>query len=125
MSASDYKRSASEFQVNCTVADCLRRWLKPGWKFGHYPSGEERPSAAGARLKRMGAQTGWPDLILFSPAPQRLTFFLELKRATRSRQSDEQIEFEAWCVEQGYPYVVARSVEEALLTLRHWGALRV
>ena len=122
--AVDYKRSASEFAICCTLADVLKRWLKPGWRFSHFPAGELRDDATGARLKRMGLMPGWPDYILFAPkggGPR----FLEMKRAKYNYLTDEQSEFQTWALEQGYGYAVARGLDEALLIVRGWGALRV
>jgi hypothetical protein len=66
-----------EFALHCSIADVLRRWIMPGWKFTHVPAGEARPavinkqgkrvSPAGERLKRMGLSEGWPDLMLLPP----------------------------------------------------------
>jgi hypothetical protein len=36
--------AASEYQLHCAVADMIRRWIMPGWKWSHFPAGEERPS---------------------------------------------------------------------------------
>jgi hypothetical protein len=124
MSASDYRRSASEFQLCCSLADCVRRWIKPGWRWSHFPAGEKRPTSAGARLKRMGLAEGWPDYI-FLPPNGGGACFLEMKRAKHGGLSEEQRQFEIWCRATGHPHAVARSVEEALVVLRTWGVLRV
>jgi hypothetical protein len=123
--AVDHQRSATEFQLACSVADVLRRWIARGWRWNHMPLGEERPTTAGERLKRMGLQAGWPDLILLSPSPASLAHFLELKRLKRGRLSDEQQDFAKWCLTHGYPYETANSIKAALAVLRGWGALRV
>jgi hypothetical protein len=120
--ASVYRRSASEFQLACSIADLLRGAIAPGWAWSHFPAGEERPTAAGARLQRMGLKRGWPDLILFAPqggGPR----FLELKR-WRGGLSDDQNIFAAWALQQGYDYTSADTFEDALAVLRHWGAMR-
>ena len=89
-----------EFSIHVQLADILRRWCNPQWRWTHFPSGEtrgdhrvnpktgKRYSLTGARLKRMGTQPGWPDFQFFGP--QRQTFFLELKRLKRGVVSDEQ-----------------------------------
>lgn len=122
--AVDHQRSATEFQLACSVADVLRRWIANGWRWNHIPLGEERTTKAGERLKRMGLQPGWPDYLLLGP--QRLgPHFLELKRLKRGRLSDEQKDFAGWCQAQGYPFATADSIEAALAVLKGWGAVRV
>lgn len=120
--AVDYRRSASEFQLACSVADMLRRWCQSGWMWSHFPAGEERPTNAGRRLQRMGLKSGWPDYLLYSPSGR--SHFLELKRAKRGVLSDEQKAFRDWAREHHYPHAVVDSVELAIVTLRGWGALR-
>jgi hypothetical protein len=120
---------APEFALQCMVADILRRWLLPGWRFTHIPSGEERPSQlvkgkrvsfAAARLKRAGLMPGWPDLILLSPTA--LAHFLELKRRGRGLD-DEQTDFARYCAAHGYPHAWTDRFDEAVETLKRWGAL--
>ena len=122
--AVEHQRSATEFQLACSVADALRRWIAPGWRWSHFPAGEERPTKASERLKRMGLQPGWPDLILLRPMGLG-PCFLELKRLARGRLSDEQLDFAIYCHSHGYPYETADSIETALAVLRAWKALRV
>jgi hypothetical protein len=117
-----YKRSASEFQLTCMVADLLRASAAPGWLWTHFPAGEQRPNMAGVRLKRMGLMAGWPDFILLPPVLGP-AHFLELKRY-RGVASDAQLDFEMWVVSRGYPYVRAEGFEPALTALRRWGAVR-
>jgi hypothetical protein len=121
--ADAYRRSASEFQLTCAVADVLRTSAASGWLWTHFPAGEERPNMAGQRLKRMGLQAGWPDFILLPPALGP-AHFLELKKYVGGVTSDEQLNFEMWAVSRGYPYVRAVGFEPALSALRDWGALR-
>jgi hypothetical protein len=117
--------SPSEFQLHCQVADTLERWRSANWVSTHFPAGEERPSAAGARLKRMGLRAGLPDFLLFPPQdwPELRTHFLELKRRG-GRLSDAQVEFEFWARANHYPFQIADTYELALATLQQWGAVR-
>ena len=121
---------APEFHLHTLVADVLRRWAMPGWRWTHLPLGEERPaqiikgkrvSLAGARLKRMGVNPGWPDFILLSPAA--IPFFLELKRRGE-RLTDDQEDFATWCAEHQATFVVTDDFKVALATLQGWGAVR-
>jgi hypothetical protein len=121
---------APEFHLQVLVADVLRRWAMPGWRWTHLPLGEERPSQiikgkrvslAGARLKRAGVNPGWPDFILLSPTA--LAHFLELKRRGEDL-SDTQEDFADWCSEHQAPFVSTHDFKVALKTLQGWGAVR-
>lgn len=127
--AADYARSASEFQLSCSVADLLRRSSTPGWQWTHFPAGETRTKSAGERLKRMGLQPGWPDYILLPPTGDPAWFagvrFLELKRGKGGRVSEAQEVFQGWCAANGYAWELAKDLIEAIGILRRWGAIRV
>jgi hypothetical protein len=112
---------APEFALQCMVADILNRWITPGWRFSHFPAGELRNKVTAARLKRMGLARGWADLILLSPAA--LAHFLELKRRGETL-SDDQEDFESYCLAHGYPHAWTDSFDGALFVLKRWGALR-
>lgn len=120
-----------EFEMQCVVADCLRKFLTPGWVWNHIPGGEERPaefkdgvrvSFAGARLKRAGFQPGWPDFILLAPGTGK-PHCIELKRMGNT-QTLAQTEFQFWCSVNNVPYLVCYSVKAALDALGQWGAIR-
>jgi hypothetical protein len=113
--------SAPEFHTHCMVADVLRRFADPAWRFTHLPLGEYRTKATAARLKRMGVVAGWPDFILLPPTG--LAHFLELKRRCGAL-SFAQEDFAAWCAANGVPYAVARNFNEALAQLKAWRAVR-
>jgi hypothetical protein len=117
-----------EFEVHCMVADTLRRWASPNWVWTHIPLGEDRSAVTGARLKRMGANPGWPDFLLIAPrdhAPRwcRRPHFLELKRHG-GRLTEAQAGFALWCELNGCPHAVASSYRQAVEVLKGWGALR-
>jgi hypothetical protein len=111
-----------ELNLQCAVADILDRWGTRGWKFTHLPMGERRNVITGARLKRMGTKRGWPDFILLSPYPSR-AHFLELKRLG-AKLTDEQQEFQWFCVANEIPYAMADSLKDAMAALKDWGAVR-
>jgi hypothetical protein len=112
---------APEFHLHILVADVLRRWIMPGWRFTHIASGEYRAKATAGRLKRMGVVPGWADLILLSPGA--LAHFLELKRRGE-KLSEDQEDFADYCAAHGYPFVVTDDFRVALATLKQWGAVR-
>lgn len=123
---------ALEFKTQVAIADALRWAIMPGWQWTHFPAGEARPSfidskgrrvsPAADRLKRMGLNPGWPDIVLLSP--QGRFYGLELKRGN-APLTEGQEAFQKWCGDHLVPYAVARSYEEAIAQLAEWGAIRV
>jgi VRR-NUC domain len=112
-----------EFHLHVSVADVLRRWIMPGWRWTHIASGEYRTPATAARLARMGVMAGWPDLILLPPVPSHGAVFLELKRRG-GRLSPEQRDFAGWAHDNGYAYAVVDNLRSAIAILAEWGAVR-
>jgi hypothetical protein len=111
-----------ELCLHLAVADLLRRFIHSDWRWGHYPAGEHRDIRTAVKLKAMGVQRGWPDLMLFDGAGR--LHALELKREGETLTED-QVAFEAWCVGARVPHGVARSTDEALRILTSWDALRM
>jgi hypothetical protein len=114
---------APEFNLQCMVADILRRWIAPGWRYTHIASGEKRSKATAGRLKRMGVVPGWPDFILLAPSPATLAHFLELKRRGRGLDEDQEA-FAAYCLTHGYPHEWTDDFETAVAILKSWGAIQ-
>jgi hypothetical protein len=113
---------ATEFKTQCALARTIRIGLEPGWKWNVFPSGEKRTPATGARLKAMGHQPGWFDLIFIGP--DGVHHWLELKRG-RQALTEAQRQFQIDMNMRGVPCAVARSYEAALEQLKAWGAIRV
>jgi len=111
---------ASEYAVTVAVADLLRVAANPGWLWSHFPAGEYRTGATGARLWRMGLQKGWSDFFLISP--QGLLHVLELKTLTGTVQP-EQKKFLTAMGERNIPNAVARGVDEAFAQLFAWDVI--
>jgi hypothetical protein len=132
-------RSASEFNIQCAVADTLRRFCADGWRWTHIPNGEARTaeiittrdivgrvvhrrrSQAGERLKRAGLKPGWPDILLISPGG--VAFSLELK-AHGGRLTEAQEQYRDECLRLGHPWACAWGYRQAIDTLTEWGALK-
>jgi hypothetical protein len=112
-----------ELNTHIMVADTLRRWISVDWRWTHFPAGEWRHPATGARLKRMGLNPSWPDFLLLAPRPGGL-YFLELKRKGKDLKGD-QLMFAWWCHVHGYSYACHDNYADAIETLKGWGALRV
>jgi hypothetical protein len=111
--------AALEFRTCCALADTLRRFAEPGWRWTHFPAGEYRRPETGERLARMGLKKGWPDYQFLSPTG--VTFYLELKRKGNALTA-EQDEFRR-VAEPLNIWGVARSYEQAIAILQQWGVL--
>jgi hypothetical protein len=121
-----------EFELHATLADIIKRWINPEWKFTHLPLGEKREhrinakgkrySPSGQRLQRMGVTPGWPDFIFVGP--RHSVFWLELKRFRTGHLSDEQAEVAAHLVACGFGLLITTSLDEAVATLKQLGILR-
>ena len=109
-----------EFAVHCALADLLRRWCHPSWRWTHIPSGEYRDKLTAARLQRMGVQRGWPDFIFVGP---HCVFFLELKRKGE-KPTDEQDEIGFHIIRCGFGWLWTASFDDAVATLKQLGIVR-
>lgn len=111
---------ALEFPVACMVADTLRRFANAHWVWSHFPAGEQRTAATGARLQRMGLKKGWSDYLLISPIGR--LHCLEMKRRGE-RMTPEQQAFAHDMERAEVPHRVAQSYDEAIKILQSWGVL--
>jgi hypothetical protein len=111
----------SEFALHCAVADTIRRFIMPDWRFTHLPLGELRDKVTAARLKRMGTTPGWPDLMFFHAQGQ--VCFLELKRRG-GRPTDIQADLSNFLCAAGHAYQCTDSFQVAVNTLKAWGVVR-
>lgn len=116
-------KAALEFKTACALADTLRQCAKPEWMWTHFPAGELRAGAAGARLQRMGLRPGVTDYLFVSPAG--LAHFLELKRRGGGELSEAQEQFRDWCKANAVPWRCCRSYDEAIAAVTAWGVLRL
>jgi VRR-NUC domain-containing protein len=111
-----------EIALHMAVADVLRRFARPDWRWSHFPSGELRDIKTASKLRGMGLARGWPDFVLIDPSGR--LHALELKRQGETL-SDDQEAFEVWCIGHGVPHAIARTSDEALAVLSRWEALRI
>jgi hypothetical protein len=112
---------AKEFSLHIQLADILRRWIDPHWRFTHMPHGEHRSKVTAARLKRMGTTRGWPDFLLIGPGR---VFFIELKRHKLGRLSDDQRDIATHLMVCGCGYLCTDNLDDVVATLTDLGALR-
>jgi hypothetical protein len=111
----------TEFQLHCAVVDTVRRWIMPGWIYTHIASGEKRDQVTAARLKRMGVNPGFPDLVFFGPHGE--VCFIELK-AGRGRLSEAQAAVRQHLEAAGHGYLVSSDYREVVEMLIGWRVLR-
>lgn len=111
----------TERDLHGYVADLIRLCRVPGLIAYHVANEGQRAPRTGAFLKRMLMVPGVADFALVLPGGRAA--FLEIKTA-KGRQSPEQRAFEVACRENGTPYRIARSPEEAMRALHELGAIR-
>lgn len=112
----------TEYQEQAQVCD----WLKAR-KVYYFavPNGGSRSSPIeGARLKRIGAKAGVPDLVIVKPAPKHPEargVALEMKRKKGGRLSDEQAYWLELLTQCGWLTFVAHGADEAIVWLEGLG----
>lgn len=80
----------------------------------HIPNEGKRSRAAGARLKAMGLQKGFPDLFIPEARGGYHGMFLELKRDRAQRPTKEQEEWIVFLNGKGYFAAVCYGADEAM-----------
>jgi hypothetical protein len=124
---------APEFSSHVIIADLLKRWGSPRWRWTHIPSGEAREhrvnpktgkrySLTGQRLRRMGLVAGFPDFIFVGP--ECTTLWLELKRKKLGRVSEDQEDIFGHLQTCGFVVLVTDDVNKAVQWLKAHGILR-
>ena len=117
-------KQAPEQQIHAAVVAHLRLRGVDGLVILHPNNNVHRAGRAGiiqgAQAKRMGVLAGASDLLLFHAGQ---FFALELK-AEKGRVTSEQDEFIAAIRDAGGFAWCAKGLDEALITLRHWGLIK-
>jgi hypothetical protein len=111
-----------EITLHMSVAKLLREHCLPEWRWTHIASGELRDVRTAAKLKAMGVQRGWPDILLLDPNGR--AHCLELKRHGEDL-TDDQEAFQLWCIRNGVSHSVAWTIDDALTALDAWRCLRI
>lgn len=104
----------TEEAIQRAVADLLARTAQPGVAWTHIPNGEARGPGIGGKLKAMGVQPGWPDVLLIRDGQ---VYGLELKRL-RGRVSPAQELAHAELRRAGCKVFVAYGLDEAMAWLK-------
>lgn len=83
------------------------------------PNGGRRDKTTGSMLKAEGVVAGVADLILLKPTAYSHALLIEMKTGT-GRQSPSQKAWEKGVLEDGYRYVVVRSLDEFASLIRKY-----
>jgi len=114
----------TEHQVQCKIAVTLNRL---GLLWCHVPNEGKRSVVAGARLRAAGLKSGVPDILIFSPAPNKPEVHgvaIELKRKKGGRISETQKEW-IWRLEEaGWRATVCHGYYEAMDELKKLGYIK-
>lgn len=111
----------SEDQLQKTIVHIWRSHTpKDEWfRLFHPANGGKRNAIEAAKFKEMGVVAGMADLVCL--LPEGKVGFIELKFG-KNGTSVYQDDFARFCKVSGYPYALCRTVDEALDTLKSWGA---
>lgn len=111
---------SEEFALQCAIADILRRWCNPSWRFTHFPAGGYRRPVTANRMKRAGLTPGWPDFQLFHVKGK--VCFVELKRRG-GRATEAQEELGDFLERAGHGYLISDSFNDVIDKLKAWGVI--
>ena len=110
-----------EQELHIQLADILKAWIMPRWRYSHLPLGEYRDKATAAKLKAMGVVAGLPDFMFVGPGT---VFFLELKRPGSGRLSDAQLIWMRHIMASGFGYLATTDLKDAVEELKAMGIVR-
>lgn len=83
------------------------------------PNGKKRNKTIAAQIKREGGKAGVWDIFLPSPQNEHHGLYIEMKASTRKNHlTENQSEFGAYAMSQGYKCVVCYGTEEAINTIK-------
>lgn len=117
LSAAKYRATTTEGQIQSSIMRFLDAALPASYFAFHVPNGGKRDKIAAAILKREGVRAGVPDIIILRTGGTAA--MLEVKKEG-GKLSPHQRQFRDWCAENGFPFAVVRSVEDARETLAEW-----
>lgn len=84
------------------------------------PNGSHKSPATAAKFKREGLKAGVADLFLPYGAGNYQGLFLEMKRRTGSKTSDEQKAFKASAEREGFAHVFAYGADKAIDSIKKY-----
>ncbi len=113
-----------ESKLQTDVAELLHAHCLKGWEWTQI-NRKCKDAREGAIMKRLGVNPGWPDFLLFSPFVSHQIHGLELKRSANDILSDEQYDWQCWCLLHGGKYAVAWEMKQVLAAFYDWGCTRL
>jgi len=120
--AADYlKTRAGEHRLQAMVLAYLAVSASPDVYVFAIPNAAKRTPMLAARMKAEGLRAGVADLCVMLPGGKAA--WLELKDGA-GKQSAAQKNFEEICDRLGHDYAVARNLNDAIIFLKDWGALK-
>lgn len=113
------KRREPELILQIQMVDVLRAKLKKDVLFTAFPAGGGG-RVRGAKLKKAGLQSGWPDIQLIYKGQY---YGLEVK-TPQGRLSSSQSRLHEKLIKDGCQVAVVRSVKEMMEHIIDWGLAR-
>lgn len=106
------KPSDEEHRIQCACINWYRlKYPKMRHNLFSVPNGGRRDTVTGAKLKAEGALAGVADLILLKSNRFYGALLIEMK-TKNGTQNDAQKEWECKITQDGYKYVICRSLDE-------------
>ena len=121
-------RSREEYEIQVALVGHILLRAAPGLVWTATANGELRDPAVGAKLKRMGAKAGVPDLIFVrrerdSRGVSSCAYAIEFK-SEKGRATPAQLDFfKEWNAALGQ-WREVRSVDEFIAAMQDWGIVR-
>lgn len=113
------KRREPELTLQIEMVDVLKAKLKKNVLFTAFPAGGGG-RVRGAKLKKAGLQSGWPDIQLIYKGQY---YGLEVK-TPQGRLSSSQSRLHEKLIKDGCQVAVVRSIPEMMERIIDWGLAR-
>lgn len=109
-----------EHRIQCACVEWFRL-QHPNLKHNLFsvPNGGKRDEVTAAKMKAEGALAGVADLILLKPNKQYHALCIEMKTRT-GRQADTQRKWQHDIEQDGYKYVICRSLSEFMEAINNY-----
>lgn len=115
------KRGNPEHKIQVALMDYLAIAARPEIYFFAIPNQSNRHIANAAKMKAEGVRAGSPDLCFMWEGGK--TGWLEMKSEDGSLSTAQKY-FRDMAQRLGHNWAMARSVDEALIVLTQWGAIK-
>ena len=114
------KPREEEHRIQCACVKWFRlQYPKMSHNLFAVPNGSKRDPVTAAKLKAEGVLSGVADIIFLKPNRFYGGLLIELK-TPKGRQSDSQKLWQSKITEDGYKYVVVRSIEEFMTEITNY-----